>query len=231
MEAMKIIAILASPRKERGNTYKIAEEMMRAVSVRGIDTELIHLSDFEINPCSACFLCLTEGVCPQKDDIAFIQDKISASDGIIFGSPTYLLQVSAQAKSFLDRCCFWTHRPPLIGKYFVAVVTTAVTGEKAVSAYLRDVFRLFGAIPVGELGARVGFEDPFIGQEKVFNKAKDLANDLIRAIEERRAYSPNQMDLLSFQGFKNIIIENKDIFKADYEYWKVKGWLDADFYS
>lgn len=228
---MKIIGILASPRKEKGNTYKVVNEMMREVSTRGVDTELIHLSDFKINCCNACFLCLTEGSCPQRDDVAFIQDKILASDGIIFGSPTYLLQVSAQAKAFLDRCCFWTHRPPLIGKYFVAVATTAVTGEKGVSAYLRDVFRIFGARPIGELGARLGFEDTSIEQGKIFNRVIELANDLIRAIEEAREYPPSQMDLLSFQGFKNIIIKNKDIFKADYEYWKVKGWLEADFYS
>jgi multimeric flavodoxin WrbA len=229
-KAMKILAILASPRKEKGNTYQIITRMIREISLQKVDIELVHLSDFKIGYCTGCSLCITEGSCSQKDDTGLIQDKILTSDGLIFASPTYLLQVSAQAKTFLDRCCFWTHRPPLLGKYFVSVVTTALTGEKEVLSYLKDIFRIFGAIPVGELGARIPSGEAFIEQEKVFNKAIELANDLIKAIEEKREYPPTQMDILRFKGFKNYISKYKDRLKADYEYWKAKGWLEAEFY-
>ena len=54
------------------------------------------LSDYNLEICKGCKLCLDQGeeFCPLKDDRDQLIQKIIDSDGVIFASPNYSFQVS-----------------------------------------------------------------------------------------------------------------------------------------
>ena len=100
---MKILGINTSPRP--GSNVKIAiQKALEAAEAKGAETELINTAQLNISPCQADNFCKGhEGKCAIDDDMTQIYEKILEADAVIFGSPIYFLDVSAQAKLVLDR--------------------------------------------------------------------------------------------------------------------------------
>lgn len=100
---MKVIGINGSARKD-GNTAIIVGEVFDELNNEGIETELIQLADYEIQPCRGCFACKGRGDCVfAKDGFAEIFSRMVEADGILLGSPVYSADVSAKMKAFLER--------------------------------------------------------------------------------------------------------------------------------
>lgn len=100
---MKVIGINGSSRKD-GNTAIIIGKVFDELNKYGIKTELIQLTDYEIQPCRGCFACKGRGNCVfAKDGFAEIFSRMVETDGIILGSPVYSADVSAKMKAFLER--------------------------------------------------------------------------------------------------------------------------------
>ncbi len=75
-----------------------------------ISVKFIKLNDFDLKPCIACGEAPTPELCFLKDDIYKLYDNVINCDCLLVGSPIYFDSVSAQLKTFIDRCnCF---RPP-----------------------------------------------------------------------------------------------------------------------
>ena len=100
---MKVIGINGSARKD-GNTAILIHKVFEALNQAGIETELIQLADYEIQPCRGCFACKGQGNCEFKNDgFATIFSKLVEADGLLLGSPVYSADVSAKMKAFLER--------------------------------------------------------------------------------------------------------------------------------
>lgn len=100
---MKVIGINGSSRKD-GNTAIIVGKVFDELNKEGIETELIQLADYEIQPCRGCFACKGRGNCVfTKDGFTEIFSRMVEADGIILGSPVYSADVSAKMKAFLER--------------------------------------------------------------------------------------------------------------------------------
>lgn len=100
---MKVIGINGSSRKD-GNTAIIIGKVFDELNKEGIETELIQLADYEIQPCRGCFACKGRGNCVSvKDGFAEIFSRMVKADGILLGSPVYSADVSAKMKAFLER--------------------------------------------------------------------------------------------------------------------------------
>ena len=100
---MKVIGINGSSRKD-GNTAIIIGKVFDELDKEGIETELIQLADYDIEPCRGCFACKDRGNCVfTKDGFTEIFSRIVEADGIILGSPVYSADVSAKMKAFLER--------------------------------------------------------------------------------------------------------------------------------
>ena len=101
---MKVIAFVGSPRT-KGNTTTIVNEVLRGASEAGAETKTYHLNTLNIRGCQACYKCQAgpDARCVQKDDMAALYDDIYSADAIVVGSPVFMLQVSAQTKTFTDR--------------------------------------------------------------------------------------------------------------------------------
>ena len=139
---MKILGIVCSPRKG-GNTEILVKEALDAARDAGCETELVLVADNSIAPCDGCGACKENGICKIKDDMETIYQQLESADGVIFGTPVYFANVSAQAKAIMDRtrAFLWTGR--LRGKVAAAIVVTTRVGAGQVLSLLYSYFVLF----------------------------------------------------------------------------------------
>ncbi len=99
---MKVLGIVCSPRKG-GNTEVLMREALAGAQTCGAETELLTIWDKDIKPCDGCLSCEKTGKCHIKDDVQEIYPKLLEADGIIWGTPVYFFNATAQAKILIDR--------------------------------------------------------------------------------------------------------------------------------
>lgn len=126
---MKIIGVNASPRIY-GNSKLALTEVMRVAENKGAEVELYDLNLMNFGPCHGCNYCKRpdqetfigtgsvdktknthswmtqtshEGICVQDDDMAKLLKCMENADAIVLATPIYFGQMSAQAKTFVDR--------------------------------------------------------------------------------------------------------------------------------
>lgn len=99
---MKILAINGSHRAGQ-NTAKLLSMALEEAAALGAETELVELSELNIEYCSGCNRCLGKPICSIDDDMTQLKEKMLEADGIILGSPDYFSNVTARMKCFIDR--------------------------------------------------------------------------------------------------------------------------------
>jgi putative NADPH-quinone reductase len=105
---MKIIAINASHRGEKGHTYFLIKKIFQGASADKATCEVITLAALTINRCLACGRCHTEKsrlhcVHDDKDDVRGVFQKMAEADLIIYATPVYVFGMSGLLKTFMDR--------------------------------------------------------------------------------------------------------------------------------
>lgn len=100
----KVLVVSSSPRRD-GNSDSLANEFVRGAEDAGCVVEKIFLADYNINYCTGCGVCFSCKRCFQHDDMLFLLDKMVQADTIVFATPVYFYNMSAQLKTFIDRCC------------------------------------------------------------------------------------------------------------------------------
>ena len=99
---MKILGLSFSPR-EQGNTELLLEKAFTGARQLEADTELFRVANKEIAPCDGCGSCFKTGECHIQDDMQALYIKMMEADGIIFGTPVYFYNMTAQGKAAIDR--------------------------------------------------------------------------------------------------------------------------------
>ena len=100
---MNVTIINGSPRKG-GNTEIMAKEFQRGAEDAGNQVTRIDLAGKKIAGCLGCqYGFAHDGVCVQKDDMAEILAVIDQTDLLVFASPIYWFDITAQMKSAIDR--------------------------------------------------------------------------------------------------------------------------------
>lgn len=100
---MNVLAISASPRKG-GNSDVLCDEFLKGAAESGHKVQKIRLAEKHITPCRACYGCMEEHTCVQRDDMAEVLDALIGADIIVLASPVYFYSVCAQMKTMIDRC-------------------------------------------------------------------------------------------------------------------------------
>jgi multimeric flavodoxin WrbA len=100
----KVVAFMGSPRKN-GNTATLVKEVIRGAQDGGAETAIFNLYDVNIKPCQGCLVCRKTGQCVLQDDFQNLFKHIIDADVVVFGSPVYIWQVTAQMKLLWDRLC------------------------------------------------------------------------------------------------------------------------------
>ena len=99
---MTIIALQGSLRK-KGNTNRVLDEMIKGAEDNGHEVKKYFLQELDIAPCSGCEICANGKDCRYEDDGAEIINQLAEGAGVILASPIYFGQMTAQAKTIVDR--------------------------------------------------------------------------------------------------------------------------------
>lgn len=232
---MKIISIISSGRKN-GNTGRIVrhieEDFLQDAIKKGLKAEFeqIYLANSDIKFCKGCRICFDKGeeLCPLKDELLSIRDKINQADGVIFASPIYVEDINGIMKNWIDRMAFNCHRPAFAGKPVVIVVTSGAGSSNHALKTMKSALLTWGFHVATQGKFRTG---GFIEEDQIKfrygNQMKIIANKLFNAIDGHRAEYPSFYSLIVFrvqQKYWQKTKKEQNTF--DYFYWKNKGWME-----
>jgi len=182
----KVIGINGSPRVGF-NTETLVKKVLEGAEKAGATTRLFNVDKMDVKPCKGCMACRKEGICSIKDDMTEVIAEIKSSTAIVLASPVYMLQMTAQAKTFVDRLF------PLIKSDFTSVLDA---GTKAALVFTQgqpdttvfnnyfehteNMFKHFGfdvekTFVAGGTGKKGDVEK----QEDLMNKAEALGKVLV----------------------------------------------------
>lgn len=221
---MKILAINGSPRTIRSNTRRLIQFVLDGAAEAGAETELIDLCDLRITPCTACEGCSFNGICVFDDDMPMIVERMKEADGIIFGSPVYIDNVTGQMKIFFDRLADAIHYQLLSKKFGCSVASTHTSGGDDVVAYQNHVLNYLAVVSVGGIRVATGGDAYAIDAHET--EAQMLGKKLVGAITDGFS-DPRQEEEIcaNREFFKELVIENKDFRPDDYDRWVRMGWI------
>jgi multimeric flavodoxin WrbA len=174
---MKVLGIVGSPRKG-GNTEILVREALTAAKEAGAETEIVLVADKNIAGCDGCSSCRQTGVCHIKDDMQSLYQQLEAADGVIFGTPVYFNNVTAQAKAIIDRTFLFRPDRRLKGKVVAPIIALRRVGAAQTRNVLYGFFISQGMIPVR---AAIGY-----GREKGDVKQGVAGSQDLSALEEAR---------------------------------------------
>lgn len=218
---MKITAVIGSPRGTKGATGRLAQIVIDGARRHGADAEIFTIKGHEIKPCRACDVCHRDGFCPQKDSFRMIRESIDKADGIILASPNYIFHVTAQMKTFFDRCAGVLHLQGFEGKYGAAVVTSGGGDEAPIADYMQHFLAITGAVPVGAVWATMGQIRDYDFPPEIAERACALGERLVQAWknkEKNPAYA--EVTRTFHERMRSLMRYRREEWPYEYEYWK-----------
>jgi multimeric flavodoxin WrbA len=228
----KITAFVGSPRKR--HTHQCVSSFLERLHALGdVESEVITLSDLDVKRCRGCCFCFAKGeeFCPcHDDDRDVLMDKMMASDGVVFASPTYSFQVSAVMKTFLDRLGFVFHRPRFFGKTFTSIAVQGIYGGQDVVKYLDFVGQGLGFNVVK--GSCVTTCEPITAenQRKIDRVLEAHSNRFHEGLSRSPYPRPTFVDLMRFRMARTSMRLMLDETARDYRYYRDNGWFESDFF-
>lgn len=221
---MKITLIHGQNHK--GSTYHIAR--MTADKIGGSVEEFFLPKDFSAM-CSGCFACMNKGMkyCPHYEQTGRIFDSMLASDVIIIGSPTYVLEMTGQLKCFFDHLfsAWLSHSPEkaMFSKTAVVISTAAGLGMSGVTKSLAKQLFYLGIPKVYRIPQRVAAMswDEVKKKEQISAKADKIACKIVASSGRARpGLKLRFMFLMMRQMHKN-----NNWAPLDKKHWDDNGWL------
>ncbi|OOM68307.1 flavodoxin family protein [Clostridium sp. BL-8] len=182
----KIVILNGSPHKT-GNTMALVNEVSKSMENKETEIKTYNLNTMQISCCQGCNACKKAGKCAIKDDMQLIYEDINDADGIIFATPIYIYQMSAQLKIVIDRLVAYMkedHSSYLSPNKKVLFVSTF--GGGIISQY-QDYFDMTGKSLVflgfGEYKTLItgGLREPkeLLERSKVLLEAKNMGEWLL----------------------------------------------------
>lgn len=100
---MKIAILNGSPRK--GNTAAMVNAFAEGAREAGHEVDILHVGKMKIGGCLACEYChgKGEGQCIQKDDMEQVMPAYKEADMVVFASPIYYFDMTAQISAAIQR--------------------------------------------------------------------------------------------------------------------------------
>jgi multimeric flavodoxin WrbA len=187
-KAKRVLILTASPRKN-GNSTILALKAAEGVNANGGEADVVSIGNLTIAPCNACDICrdIPEKGCVIKDDMQPLYQKIKDARGIIFATPVYWFNVSAQMKLFIDR----TYAIKDGGNYAftgknVGVILAFEDEDIFVSGGInalrsfQDIFVYVKANPVGMVYGSADKAGDVQTNGKLLHKAYDLGRKIVK---------------------------------------------------
>lgn len=179
---MKVLAVLASPRKG-GNTEILVDEMLSGAQQKGHTAEKLRLYDCEILPCLDCRGCKRQSSgynCALADAMAEIYPRLDEADIIIFATPVYWYGPTAKMKLLIDRLRPYISSRKLAGKKGL-VVSPSEEGTSCCGPLLQMFamsFEYLGMLNGGSLLAQAYEKGEIRKSPEQLQRAKEMGRSL-----------------------------------------------------
>jgi len=228
----KVTAFVGSAHKS-GATFSSARRFLDDLeSLGGVETEIVGMGDYRIEPCRGCKVCFAKGeeMCTLKDDRDALTAKLLASDGVVFASPNYSFQVSSLMKLYLDRLGYLCHRPACHGKTATSLVVQGFYGGDKIVKYLDFLSGALGFNVVK--GSSATALEPMTDKERA-KRDRAIAKQAARFHERlfQPAFPvPSLLALMIFRVGRAGMLHELDERSRDYTHYRDKGWFESDFY-
>lgn len=188
---MKIIALNASPRKNKTSAY-LLDQCLDQLQQENPELEpvRIDLAGKDIQGCNACGACAKKLDCPLQDDfnpmIPVLRDP--EIRGIIVATPVYMGSMTSQCKAFLDRTVMFRRNGFMFKNKIGGVIVVGGSrngGQELTIQGVHAAFLIHGMIVAGDTNptahfggiaySRDGIENDQTGTETVRNLGKRIA--------------------------------------------------------
>jgi multimeric flavodoxin WrbA len=185
---MKVLGISCSPHIQ-GDTVTLLNEAFKGAKAEGAETELYSVVGKTIHPCEGCRACFDTGKCKIEDDMQDLYEKLLKADAIIFGTPVYFWDMTAQAKTIIDRT-FALNRPErsLANKVGGIVV---VAGSLGIIDVLKELYFYMTTrriIPGNYVAAYPIVEGGLKEMEKCMKASYDLGRQMVKIAARKFEY-------------------------------------------
>lgn len=192
-----LLGICGSPRKQ-GTEFAVKYALNYAVEKFDFKTEFWTVRNKSIEFCIHCDYCIREKKgCIHKDDLQELYPKIEQSKFLLFGTPVFQGNLSAQIKAVMDRCRAIVAKNPEVFKNKIGMAL-AVGGDRSGGQELsirtildfyqqNHVISVSGGAFGANLGAALWSNDK--GKEGVQNDTEGLK--AIRMVIKRMAEFKN----------------------------------------
>lgn len=229
---MKVTIIYGSPRK--GVTYEaiqvVKDEMLKRGAVEFVE---FHLPQDAPVFCRGCFQCFDkgEGSCPDAKYIQPIVQAMESSDGLIIGSPVYVLQLSGALKAFFDHLgyTFLNHRPRFFRQKALIITATAGAGIKNANRYITENLSFWGINKTYSYGQPVLSASwagiPPKQRAKLLSNLKSRAEAFYRDLASGQMHSPSLLQTLMFYAGKSLVSTFEG---PDQDHWRKNDWLTKE---
>lgn len=224
---MKIVVVHGQTHK--GSTYHITQMLLDKLSCDKKDVLEFYVND--IGDCVGCFQCVMKGedTCPHRCQTEKIIKAIEEADLIIIDSPTYVLNISGQLKTFFDHMGYrWiSHRPhpSMKNKIGVAISTTAGTGAKQTTKLIVSQMFWWSVGKTYQMPVTVAAMNWNQMTDKRKLKVEKKATKTAKAIQNKLGHvRPGIKARFMFFLMKQMH-KGMDYSPVDMNYWKDKGWI------
>ncbi len=104
MRIIKNILILTGSAHKNGTSLLLADEFENGAISSGNNVIRHDAAFLNVNGCMGCSYCRNNnGVCMQNDDFNAIKENLIKADVVVFVTPLYYFDMSAQLKTVIDR--------------------------------------------------------------------------------------------------------------------------------
>ena len=140
-----IVILNGSPRR-KGNTAALVAAFTQGAEAAGHQVTTFFLEELDLHGCRGCFGGHSSQPCPcvQKDDMANVIESLKDADMVVFASPIYWFDITAQEKAAIDRLYAFgatgfpfTKTALLLDSHSEGVYDAAIAMYKSTCAYCK----------------------------------------------------------------------------------------------
>lgn len=170
---MKIAVLNGSPKV--GNTAAMIAAFAEGAKEAGHEVEILHVGKMKINGCLACEYChgKGQGTCIQKDDMQKVMPAYKEADMVVYASPIYYFDVTAQLSAAMQRV-YAIGKPARAKKAALLLSSASPAPYSGAIATYKDMTAFMGLEDAGIITA-AGEEN---GSEAKLNEIRDFARAL-----------------------------------------------------
>jgi multimeric flavodoxin WrbA len=185
---MKLLGISFSPR-EMGNTELLLDKVFSGARQLKAETELYRVSDKDIKPCDGCGSCFKTGACHIQDHMQQLYAKMLEADGIVFGTPVYFYNMTAQGKTVIDRTIAMNRPENSLANKIGGIVV--VGGSLGLIDAVKDIYFFMVTrqmLPANFVAAYAANAGDVSKLQRGLQAAEDLGKQMVKLAEKRFTY-------------------------------------------